>query len=78
MSCLKPFTTISSKTSHFNWILSIVLKFKSLSLLYTPGLSAWMASVVSQSQYGVKPYIVKKSSFHRLSTQQALIRNESK
>ena len=32
-----PFTTLPSKISHFKWILSFVLKFKNLSLVYRPG-----------------------------------------
>ena len=44
-----PFTTEPSLTSHFKGKLSIVLKFQILSIVYTPGLSAWNALVVFKS-----------------------------
>ena len=54
-ACLKPLTTLPSITSQFKWIISILLKFKFLSLMYTPAESARIVLVGSESQYGVKP-----------------------
>ena len=63
IGCLKPFTKEPSITSHFKQISSIVLKFKVLSLVYTPAESAWIAFVGLQSQYGAKPNKVLKKDF---------------
>ena len=41
-----PFTILQSITSHFEWILAIVLEFKFLSSVKTPGLSECTALVV--------------------------------
>ena len=45
MSCLTLSWTQPLTTLHFKWILITVLKFKILSLVYTPEESAWIALV---------------------------------